>query len=73
MNEIGHFIGGKRVAGKSGRFADVFAPHTGETQAKVALASAAELAAAVENAKAAQPALGRDEPAAAGAGAVQIP
>ena len=55
MNEIGHFIGGKRVAGKSGRFADVFAPHTGETQAKVALASAAELAKAVENAKAAQP------------------
>jgi malonate-semialdehyde dehydrogenase (acetylating)/methylmalonate-semialdehyde dehydrogenase len=55
MNEIGHFIGGKRVAGKSGRFADIFAPHTGETQAKVALASAAELAVAVENAKAAQP------------------
>jgi malonate-semialdehyde dehydrogenase (acetylating)/methylmalonate-semialdehyde dehydrogenase len=55
MNEIGHFIGGKRVAGTSGRFADVFAPHTGEVQAKLALASAAELASAVENAKAAQP------------------
>ena len=55
MNEIGHFIGGKRVTGTSGRFADIFAPHTGETQAKVALASTAELAAAVENAKAAQP------------------
>ena len=55
MNEIGHFIGGKRVAGKSGRFADIFAPHTGEVQARVALASTAELAAAVENAKAAQP------------------
>ncbi|MGF1620459.1 MAG: CoA-acylating methylmalonate-semialdehyde dehydrogenase [Rhodomicrobiaceae bacterium] len=54
MNEIGHFIAGKRVAGSSGRFADVYAPHTGEVQAKVALASAAELSQAVENAKAAQ-------------------
>jgi len=55
MNEIGHFIGGKRAPGKSSRFADIFAPHTGEIQAKVALASVAELAEAVENAKAAQP------------------
>jgi malonate-semialdehyde dehydrogenase (acetylating)/methylmalonate-semialdehyde dehydrogenase len=54
MKEIGHFIGGKHVAGRSDRTADVFAPHTGEVQAKVALASAGELAAAVENAKAAQ-------------------
>jgi malonate-semialdehyde dehydrogenase (acetylating)/methylmalonate-semialdehyde dehydrogenase len=53
--EIGHFIGGKRVAGKSGRFADVYNPNTGEVQAKVALASKAELRAAVENAAAAQP------------------
>jgi malonate-semialdehyde dehydrogenase (acetylating) / methylmalonate-semialdehyde dehydrogenase len=53
--EIGHFIGGKRVKGESGRFADVFNPNTGEVQAKVALASRAELRKAVENARAAQP------------------
>ena len=55
MQEIGHFIGGKKVAGKSGRFADVYNPATGEVQAKVALASQAEVRAAVENAAAAQP------------------
>ena len=54
MKTIGHFIGGKHVDGTSGRFADVFNPATGEVQAQVALASEAELAAAVENAKAAQ-------------------
>jgi len=52
---IGHFIGGKHVDGTSGRFADIFNPNTGEVQSKVALASKAELAAAVANAKAAQP------------------
>ena len=31
---IGHFIGGKRVEGKSGRFGDIFNPNTGELQAK---------------------------------------
>ena len=41
MGEIGHFIGGTAVAGRSGRFADVFNPATGEVQAKVALAGAA--------------------------------
>jgi len=56
MREIGHFIGGKHVAGTSGRFADVYNPATGEVESKVALASDAELRAAVENAKAAQPA-----------------
>jgi len=55
MREIGHFIGGKRVAGTSGRTSDVFNPATGEVEAKVALASAGELNAAIENAKAAQP------------------
>jgi malonate-semialdehyde dehydrogenase (acetylating)/methylmalonate-semialdehyde dehydrogenase len=52
--EIGHFIGGKRVAGTSGRFADVYNPSTGAVQARVALATVAELRAAVENAKVAQ-------------------
>jgi malonate-semialdehyde dehydrogenase (acetylating) / methylmalonate-semialdehyde dehydrogenase len=55
MREYGHFIGGKHVAGTSGRKADVFMPMTGEVQAKVALASQAEVRHAVEVAKAAHP------------------
>ena len=47
MRMIGHFIGGREVKGTSGRFADVFQPMTGEVQAQVALASKAELRAAV--------------------------
>ncbi len=62
MREIGHFIGGKRVAGTSGRFSDVFNPSTGAVQAKVALASPEELRAAVENAKAAQVKWGATNP-----------
>jgi malonate-semialdehyde dehydrogenase (acetylating)/methylmalonate-semialdehyde dehydrogenase len=54
VRELSHFIGGKRVAGQSGRFADVFDPNIGEVQARVPLASRAELAAAVDNAAAAQ-------------------
>src|SRR5881397_3345940 len=54
MRSIGHFIGGKEVKGTSGRTADVFEPMTGEVQAKVALASKAEVRAAVENARDAQ-------------------
>ena len=54
VKEIGHFIGGKRVDGKSGRFGDVYDPNTGEVQAKVALASADELRDAVANAREAQ-------------------
>ena len=60
--EIGHFIGGERVAGTSGRFGDVYNPNTGEVQAKVALASGAEMRAAVENAAAAQPAWAAKNP-----------
>ena len=52
MRSIGHFIGGKEVKGTSGRTADVFEPMTGDVQAKVALASKAEVRAAVENARA---------------------
>ena len=62
MRSIGHFIGGKEVKGTSGRTADVFEPMTGEVQAKVALASKAEVRAAVENAKAAQPAWAATNP-----------
>jgi malonate-semialdehyde dehydrogenase (acetylating) / methylmalonate-semialdehyde dehydrogenase len=56
MQEIGHFIDGTRVAGGSGRSAEVFNPATGEVQARVALASAAEVDHAVARAGAAQPA-----------------
>ena len=54
MRSIGHFIGGKEVKGTSGRTADVFEPMTGDVQAKVALASKAEVRAAVQNAVQAQ-------------------
>ncbi len=47
MRDITHFIDGASVAGTSGRFGDVFNPNTGEVQARVALATAAELDAAV--------------------------
>ncbi|MER5392220.1 CoA-acylating methylmalonate-semialdehyde dehydrogenase [Saccharopolyspora sp. NPDC002686] len=55
-NELEHFIGGKRVAGTSGSFGDVFDPNTGQVQARVPLASAEEVVAAVDNAAEAQPA-----------------
>ncbi|MFO1143592.1 MAG: CoA-acylating methylmalonate-semialdehyde dehydrogenase [Amaricoccus sp.] len=55
MPELSHFIDGGRVPGTSGRFADVYNPATGEVRARVPLASAAELAAAVDGAKVAQP------------------
>ena len=57
MINYGHFIGGKHVAGTSGRYADVFQPMDGTVRGKVALASKAELDAAIANAKAAQPAV----------------
>ncbi|MFO1106755.1 MAG: CoA-acylating methylmalonate-semialdehyde dehydrogenase [Amaricoccus sp.] len=62
MREIGHFIDGQLVPGTSGRFADVFNPATGEVQARVALASAAELDAAVQGAARAQPLWGATNP-----------
>ena len=55
MITYGHFIGGKAVAGTSGRFTEVFQPMDGSVRGKVALASKDELAQAVANAKAAQP------------------
>src|SRR6202171_5829124 len=62
MRMIGHFIGGREVKRTSGRFADVFEPMTGDVQAQVALASKAEVRAAVENAKAAQVEWGATNP-----------
>ena len=53
---VEHFINGKRVAGTSGRTADVTDPSRGEVVAKVALASADETRAAIAAAEAAFPA-----------------
>ncbi|MBL4927970.1 CoA-acylating methylmalonate-semialdehyde dehydrogenase [Fuscibacter oryzae] len=54
MQEIGHWINGKMVSGTSGRFTDVMNPATGEVQARVALATVAELDHAVAEAAKAQ-------------------
>ncbi|MFL6798402.1 MAG: CoA-acylating methylmalonate-semialdehyde dehydrogenase [Xanthobacteraceae bacterium] len=62
MREIGHFIGGKQVAGTSARTGDVFDPNTGEVQAKVAFASKSEVEHAIANAEAAQPAWAATNP-----------
>ncbi len=54
VQELTHFIGGKPVAGISGEFADVFNPTLGTVQARVPLASKAEVDAVIENAAEAQ-------------------
>jgi malonate-semialdehyde dehydrogenase (acetylating)/methylmalonate-semialdehyde dehydrogenase len=54
MRSIEHFIDGRSVAGTSGRHGDVYDPNTGAVQARVSLASAAELDAAVQSALLAQ-------------------
>ncbi len=53
--ELGHFINGEPIAGTSGRLHDVFNPTTGDVQRKVALASRAELTAAIDVAESAFP------------------
>jgi len=62
MQEIGHWINGRHVAGGSGRTADVMNPATGEVQAKVALATAAEMDAAIAAAAEAQVGWGATNP-----------
>ena len=54
--DIGHLIGGKRAAGTSGAFGPIFDPATGEESGRVAMGGPDEVAAAVEAARAAQPA-----------------
>ncbi|MBP2161532.1 MULTISPECIES: CoA-acylating methylmalonate-semialdehyde dehydrogenase [Asticcacaulis] len=54
MRDIHHFLNGKSVPGTSGRFGDVYDPNTGKVQARVALASAAEVDDAVQQAARAQ-------------------
>jgi malonate-semialdehyde dehydrogenase (acetylating) / methylmalonate-semialdehyde dehydrogenase len=60
--EIGHFIAGRPVAGTSGRRQAVYNPATGAVARQVALASAAEVDAAVAAAKAAWPAWAESPP-----------
>jgi malonate-semialdehyde dehydrogenase (acetylating)/methylmalonate-semialdehyde dehydrogenase len=55
MKQIDHFIAGQKVSGTSGRFGDIFNPATGEVQAKVQLATRAEMRKAVEAASKAFP------------------
>ncbi|TRW97250.1 CoA-acylating methylmalonate-semialdehyde dehydrogenase [Paracoccus sp. M683] len=62
MKELYHWIDGKEVKGTSGRFADVYNPATGEVQAKVPLASDAEMNAAIASAAKAQVAWGATNP-----------
>ena len=62
MENIGHFINGKREPGESGNFSDVFNPATGEVQARVSLANKDELDKIVELAKNAQPAWAATNP-----------
>ncbi|MGR3494370.1 CoA-acylating methylmalonate-semialdehyde dehydrogenase [Citreimonas sp.] len=54
MTDLSHYIDGARSAGTSGRFADVMNPATGEVQARVPLATKAELDDAVARAAEAQ-------------------
>ncbi len=51
MKTLHHFIGGKQVAGQSGRFGEVFNPATGEQSAQVPFASADETRAAIATAQ----------------------
>ncbi len=56
MGRIRHYIGGKAVAGESGRRGDVFNPATGEKTHEVDFASTDEVVAAVSAAAAVAPA-----------------
>ena len=62
MRKIGHFIDGRAALGDGMRQGDVFNPATGEVDAQVAFASAADLDAAVKSAAAAQPAWAATNP-----------
>ncbi len=54
MRNVEHYIGGRSVAGASGRYGEVFDPNSGQVQARVSLASADELDLAVADAAEAQ-------------------
>ena len=56
VKELGHFINGEVISGKSGHFTDVFNPCTGTVIARVPIASKEETQEAIATAKAAFPA-----------------
>ncbi|EGF89461.1 methylmalonate-semialdehyde dehydrogenase acylating [Asticcacaulis biprosthecium C19] len=62
MRDIHHFINGQSVPGTSGRFGDIYDPNTGKIQARVALASGAEIDDAVQKAVKAQAGWGATNP-----------
>ncbi|SNR57416.1 CoA-acylating methylmalonate-semialdehyde dehydrogenase [Puniceibacterium sediminis] len=62
MKELTHYINGAHVKGTSGRFTEIFNPATGEVQAKVPLATVAELNEAVAKAAEAQKTWGATNP-----------
>jgi Aldehyde dehydrogenase family len=53
--DVGHWIGGKVVAGTSGRYGDISNPSVGERSGRLTFASAAEVDAAVRAAREALP------------------
>jgi len=60
--ELSHFVDGVHVAGTSGRFGDVYDPSDGTVQARVPLATTAEVTSAIDSAAAAQVAWGATNP-----------
>jgi malonate-semialdehyde dehydrogenase (acetylating)/methylmalonate-semialdehyde dehydrogenase len=62
VRDLNHWVGGHAVAGTSGRFGQVFNPATGQVQARVPLATDAEVDAAVQAAAAAFPAWAAQPP-----------
>jgi malonate-semialdehyde dehydrogenase (acetylating)/methylmalonate-semialdehyde dehydrogenase len=54
VRELTHFVGGKHVTGTSGNYGNVFDPNTGVIQARVPLAGAAEVHAAIADGQRAQ-------------------
>ena len=60
--DIGHYIGGRIVTPRDGRFADVFNPSTGTVARRVALASRKEVDEAVNNAQIAFQTWGQTSP-----------
>ena len=62
VSELRHWIGGHAAAGVSGRFGDVFHPASGRVQARVPLATDAEVDAAVQAAARAFPAWAAQPP-----------
>jgi malonate-semialdehyde dehydrogenase (acetylating) / methylmalonate-semialdehyde dehydrogenase len=56
LREVHHWVNGETLRGTSGQFGDVYNPATGRVQAKVALATGAEVDLAVTAAARAFPA-----------------